>query len=126
MQRIINSYYDRFVKLVATHRPLITEDQLREEGAQVYPAVEARELGYIDEVNDSYLDVLEEFSTALEINNNYQVIELKPEFSLSEIFSSGPSSTLFKGTVNHYLRAPGDLPPELANKVLYLYHPDGN
>ena len=123
-QRIVNSFYDRFVKLVATHRPRLTEDQLREQGAQVYPAAEALELGYIDQINDSYLDVLEEISSNLEITNNYQVIELKPEFSLAEIFSPTPTG-LLKGNVHHYLRTPGDLPPELANKVLYLYHPEG-
>ncbi len=123
-QRIVNSFYDRFVKLVATHRPRLTEDQLREQGAQVYPAADALELGYIDQINDSYLDVLEEISSNLEITNNYQVIELKPEFSLAEIFSPTPTG-LLKGNVHHYLRTPGDLPPELANKVLYLYHPEG-
>lgn len=126
LQRIINSYYDRFVKLVSTHRPRITEDQLREEGAQVYPAPEALDRGYIDQIDDSYLDVLEHISSALEISNNYQVIELKPEFSLSELFSPTPSSSIFKGNVHHYIRTPGDVPPELANKVLYLYHPEGN
>lgn len=123
MQHILNSYYDRFVHLVATHRPRLTEDQLREQGAQIYPASEALDLGYIDRINDSYLDVLEEIATSLEMTNGYQVIELKPEFSLAEILSAS-SSSLFKGTMTHFVRAPGDLPPELANKVLYLYHPD--
>ena len=123
IQRIINSYYDRFVKLVAMHRPRITEDQLREQGAQVYPAPQALELGYIDQIHDSYFDVLEEISTALEITNNYQVIELKPEFSLTDLFSQN-SSSLLKGHITHYIRTPGDVPPELANKVLYLYHPE--
>jgi protease IV len=125
LQKIINSYYDRFIKLVATHRPRITEDQLREEGAQVYPSQEALELGYIDQINDSYLDVLEEISSALDITNNYQVIELKPEFTLSEILSPNPTASILKGNMNHFVRFPGDMPPELMNKVLYLYHPEG-
>ncbi len=123
LQHVINAYYDRFVHLVATHRPRITEDQLREQGAQIYPAAEALELGYVDQINDSYLDVLEDIASKLDIVNNYQVIELKPEFSLSEILGAS-SSNLLKGTVHHYLRTPGDTPPELANKALYLYHPD--
>ena len=124
LQRVINSCYDRFVRLVALHRPRISEDQLRDQGAQVYPAPEALERGYIDKINDSYLDTLEEISTSLEIVDNYQVIELQPQFSLSELFAPNPSA-LFKGQVHHHIRTPGDLPPELDNKVLYLYHPEG-
>lgn len=123
LQNVINAYYDRFVKLVATHRPRITEDQLREEGAQIYPAPQALELGFIDQINDSYLNVLEELSSSLEISNNYQVIELKPEFTFSELLAPNPSS-LLKGQLHHFIRTPGDLPPELANKPLYLYHPE--
>ena len=122
MQRLIDSYYDRFVKLVALHRPRLTEEKLRENGAQVFPAEEALQLGFIDQINDSYLDTLEELTSALDIANNYQVIELQPQFSISELLSQTPS-TLFKPQISHYLRVPGDLPPELANKVLYLYHP---
>ena len=122
MQHLIDSYYDRFVKLVALHRPRLTEEELREKGAQVFPAEEALQLGFIDQINDSYLDTLEEITSALDIANNYQVIELQPQFSISELLAQTPSA-LFKPQINHYVRVPGDLPPELANKVLYLYHP---
>ena len=122
MQRLIDSYYDRFVKLVALHRPRLTEEILREKGAQVFPAEEAMQLGFIDQINDSYLDTLEEITSSLDIANNYQVIELQPQFSLSELISQTPS-TLFKQQISHYLRVPGDIPPELANKALYLYYP---
>jgi protease-4 len=125
LQHIIDSYYDRFVKLVSHYRPRITEEELRERGAQVYPAPEALQLGFIDQINDNYLDMFEEIASSLDIANNYQVIELQPQFSLSEILTSNPSA-LFKGQVHHYLRVPGDIAPELANKVLYLYHPGGD
>lgn len=122
MQHIINSYYDRFIKLVSTYRPKLTEEILRTEGACVYPAPDALERGYIDQINDSYLDALEEISSSLDIANNYQVIELQPQFSVSELFSPSPSA-LLRGQIHHFVRIPGDLPPELANKMLYLYHP---
>ena len=125
MQRLIDSYYDRFIKLVSVHRPRLTEEELREMGAQVYPAQEALRLGFIDQVNDSYLDTLEEIASSLDIANNYQVIELQPQFSLSELFAPNPSA-IFKGQMHHYVRVPGDVSPELANKVLYLYHPGGD
>ena len=122
MQRIADSYYNRFIKLVSLHRPRLTEEDLRERGAEVFPAQEAMQLGFIDQINDNYLEVLEEIASSLDIANNYQVIELQPQFSLSELINQTPSS-LFKGQIHHYLRVPGDVPPELANKVLYLYHP---
>lgn len=122
IQKIINAYYDRFVKLVAQYRPRLTEDQLREQGAQVYPAQEALELGYIDEVNDSYLDTLEEIASSLEIVNNYQVIELEPHISLHDLLVGGPNS-LLGGKIYHYLRTPGDVDPSYQGKMLYLYRP---
>ena len=123
MQRLLDDDYNRFVHLVIKHRPRITEEQLHEEGAQVYPAAEALERGYIDKINDSYLDLLEEISSSLGVSDNYQVIELQPQFSLFELLAQTPSS-VFKGQIHHYLRLPGDIPPELANKPLYLYHPE--
>ena len=123
LQRLLDSYYDRFVRLVAQHRPRITEDQLRDQGAQIYPASEALELGYIDKINDSYLDILEEISSTLGVTDNYQVIELQPQFSLAELLAPTPSA-LLKGQIHHYLRTPGDIPPELASRPLYLFHPE--
>jgi protease-4 len=122
MQRLINGDYNRFVSLVTQYRPRITETQLHEEGAQVYLAPEALERGYIDKINDSYLNSLEEIASTLGIADNYQVIELQPQFSLAELLSPTPSAIL-KGQIHHYVRFAGDIPPELANKPLYLYHP---
>lgn len=121
-QALLNTYYERFVKLVAEHRPRIREENLREAGAKLYPAEEALELGYIDQVRDSYYDSLEEIASSLDIINHYQVIELQPYFSFSEML--GPEGACCKTeSIHHYLRLPGDFPPELANKPLYLYHP---
>lgn len=124
MQRITNALYDRFISLVTTHRPRVTEDELRDVGAAVFMAKEALNRGYIDEINDSYLDALEQMASSLEIVNNYQVIELKPTFSFSELFSTEPDMIMRK-VMHHHLRLPGDIDPELQNKVLYLYPTSG-
>ena len=123
MQHIIDSYYERFIYLVTKHRPHLPETQLRDAGAQVYPAPEALEHGYIDKINDSYLDTLEEIASISGVVDNYQVIELQPQFTLGELLSPAPSAIL-KGQIHHYVRMPGDIAPELANRPLYLYHPE--
>lgn len=117
-QRLINLYYDKFVKAVAQYRPRMTEDQIKDQGAQVFMAQEAMDLGFIDQIKESYFEALDEISTTLEISNNYQVIELKPNISLSSLFGA---SALWKGKVQHQVLLPGELPKELSDKVLYLY-----
>ncbi len=120
IQAITNGLYDRFLSLVTTHRPRLTEEDLRDMGAKVVLAKEALDLGFIDEINDSYPNALEQMASSLDIVNNYQIIELKPTISLSELFSSD-TSVIMRGVMHHHLRVPGDIDPELQNKVLYLY-----
>lgn len=122
-QALSNVYYDRFVKLVATNRPRMTEEQLREEGARLYSPSDALEQGYIDEIRESYVEALGEIASALEISNRYQVIQLRPQIFLSEIFGNEASLSLARG-VHHFLRLPGDTPPEFVGKPLYLYVPE--
>ncbi len=129
MQRIIDVYYNRFVKLVTTYRPKITSEQLKEQGAQVYPAEEALELGYIDKIHNSFFEALQEFATTLTIEQDYQVIELRPMFGLSGLFSSDPSASVLKfltGNMRHTISFQGETPQELANKPLYLYQTDND
>lgn len=123
MQNVLNATYDRFVKLVVANRPRMTEEQLREEGAQIYTPKEALEQGYIDEIRESYMDALGEIASNLEISNNYQVIQLRPQIFLSDIFGN---EACFSATraVHHFLRLPGDTPPEFVGKPLYLYVPE--
>ena len=124
LQRILNVYYDRFVKLVTTYRPKITAEQLHEQGAQVYPAEEALELGYIDKIKDSFFEALAEISSTLAIENDYQVIELRPQIGLTGLFSSDPSASIFKLgklTVHHTFSLPGQSSSECMQNPLYLY-----
>lgn len=120
-QDLADVYYDRFIKLVATHRPKITEEQLREEGAKLYPAEEALERGYIDQISDSYFETLSEITSSLEISHDYQVIQLRPQIFFSEIF--GPETAAEKA-MHHFVRLPGDMHPDLTGKPLYMYFPE--
>jgi signal peptide peptidase SppA len=117
-QRLINMYYDKFVKCVAQYRPRMSEEQIKDNGAQVFMAPEAIEIGFADQLKESYFEALEEVSTTLEISGNYQVIELKPYLSLSALFGA---NALCKGKIQHQVQLPGELPKELSGKVLYLY-----
>jgi protease IV len=116
-QDLADVYYSRFVNLVTTHRPRITEEALREDGAKLYPAEQALEVGYIDQVSDSYFSTLSEITSSLEISSDYQVIQLKPQMFFSELF--GPETSA--RAMHHFLRLPGDMHPELSGKPLYMY-----
>jgi hypothetical protein len=96
----------------------MSEEQIKDNGAQVFMAPEAIEIGFADQLKESYFEALEEVSTTLEISGNYQVIELKPYLSLSALFGA---NALCKGKIQHQVQLPGELPKELSGKVLYLY-----
>ena len=125
-QNLINNAYDQFITLVSAARPLLTKPVLQEIGAQVFPTDQALTKGYIDEINDSYFAVLEAYSGTLGIQSTYQVVQLKIESLLQELFTdeTGATKGALKGTINHQLRLPGDIEPELVGKALYLYRPN--
>ncbi len=121
--RLVDYMYDRFRAVVAKNRPKLTVKVLTEEGAQIYPAPQAQELGYIDERKDSIEEVLKEFATQLGIYDSYQFVELEHTSFFESIFGA-QASLLFKNMGNEVrIRLPGDLHPELYGKPLYLYHP---
>lgn len=122
-QNITNSIYKRFLKIVSTHRPLLTEKSLIEQGAQVYPAAQAEELGYIDGIKNSEDEVLLLLATKAGIANNYQFVELKTGGFLADLFQAN-TSLLSKGRVEHVVRIPGALHPDLYGKPLVLWHPE--
>ncbi len=117
-QTLLDSYYNRFVSLVSEHRPKLTQEKLKEIGAQVFDAKTALELGYIDEINDSWNDFMRTVAQKTGCSDRYQVIELSPIISLSEIIT-GSSEVMRKGELHHYVRIPGDLHPEAVGKPLY-------
>ncbi|MDN3507436.1 MAG: S49 family peptidase [Simkaniaceae bacterium] len=71
--------YNHFVDLMVKNHPHLDRTKLIEEyGAQIYPAPEAADYGFIDDGNATYNSALKELVTAAEITEPYQVVRLKP------------------------------------------------
>lgn len=120
LQYVTNYYYQQFVDLVLKHRTEMTRDALvNEYGADVFPAVDAKKKGYIDEIEQSRSNVLKELVKAAEIEGEYQVVTLESSSWLSELMKS----EWLSGTIKHKLSISSDLDPQLLNKYLYLYYP---
>jgi len=122
LQEDFNKYYERFLSLVCQARPRISPDFLRSEGARIYLAADAKEVGFIDEIESSYFRCLEKFSNSLGIEENYQVIELVPQFSIGSLLSIG-ASTLMRPSIEHQITLPGSIDSKVQGKPLSLYYP---
>lgn len=119
-QRIANFMYDRFTTVVSDHRSKLTKESLIEQGAQIYPAPQAETLGYIDERVSGLDEVLKNFATELGIYDDYQFVQLERSNFFEDLFGT---QVLWGRQVEHRLRLPGDLHPDLYGKHLYLYQP---
>lgn len=120
--RLVNFMYDRFKTIVAENRPKLTVEVLTQEGAQIYPAPDAKEKGYIDDEVTSIDELLAEFTTELGIYEDYQFIALEKHDFFVDLF--GVKAKALFGAENEFrIRLPGDLHPDLYGKPLYLYNP---
>lgn len=120
---LLNYYYGSFVDIVTSNRPEMNKDKLiKDYGASVYPAVQAKTLGYIDESGSSLHGALQLLAKKIGIEDQYyQVIELEKKTWLTEFF--GTDLALFKGKVQHEVQLPPQLDPKFMNQFLYLYQP---
>lgn len=123
LQNIVDSYYAEFINKVVKHRPEITHQKLvNDYGAHVFPAYEALDKGYIDQVENSREAVVGLLARHVNLQEGeYEVITLKHKKWLYELFSS--QSPFISGTVKHQFDVGADLNPKLLNKFLYLYRP---
>ncbi len=121
LQNTVNFVYDRFMSIVSQNRPLLTRKVLEEQGAKIFPAPQALQIGFIDGQISSKDQALLAFASHIGIQDNYQVVELEVNSLFNELF--GTASTLAKGKVHHYLRLAGDIHPDLQGKPLCLYKP---
>lgn len=122
-ERLVTFMYDRFKAIVAQNRPKLTVEILTEQGAQIYPAPEAEELGYIDEQIDSIDDLLKSFATELGIYGKYQFVELERRDFFGDLFGAKTKALFENNNKELRIRIPGDIHPDLYGKPLYLYHP---
>jgi protease-4 len=118
---ITNYFYARFLDIVTANRPQIDRDKLIfEYGANVYPAPEALEKGFIDSIQPSISMAIHQLAADSGIaDGNYQLIELKSGSWLNDLFRG--ENALFSGRLKHQIQwAPG-MNFELAGQPLYLY-----
>lgn len=123
IQELINYYYNHFVNIVATNRPLLTKEKLVDVyGARVFNASQAKEYGYVDDGNSNRRETLKELLVAANITDeNYQVIELHHKTWLSELLNS--KTSILSGKVTHQLDLGPEFDAKLSNQFLYLYKP---
>ncbi|MEC8306937.1 MAG: S49 family peptidase [Chlamydiota bacterium] len=78
IQKVIDANYLLFVNLVSKARPrLTTDDLIQKYGADIFPAQEAEEFGYVDSSSSTYREVVQELANAAGIEEEFQVVEVK-------------------------------------------------
>ncbi|WP_348663672.1 S49 family peptidase [Chlamydia vaughanii] len=118
-QEIINYLYDQFVDIVVDNRPMLTKEKLVNVlGARLYSPIRALEEGYIDVINVTKQQVLQDLAVACQIENNYRVIGLGSDGWLKKVMSSMANSPVFTGKIQH------EVLPSLDNNVNTLYYLD--
>lgn len=119
-RNLLNHYYDYFVNLIVTHRPISKEKLVNEYGAQVFPAPQAKEYGYIDETENDINKVLTQLQKAAGLEDqSYQVMHAEEKSWVSELFNT--RSALFSGKVTHTVELPIEYDPAFRGHFFYLY-----
>ncbi len=124
LQPLMDYTYDIFVNIVTSNRSHITKEKLVNEfGAKMFPANTAVQIGYIDA--DNYLphQALAAAAEAAGIKDEeFHVVQLTSKTWVSDLFREKGLS-LMQNKMVHQLQVHPDIPPELSNKLLYLYLP---
>lgn len=123
LRDIVDYDYNLFVNLVVKERPQMNKNSLMNEyGAQVYNPVQAEQYGYIDDGRSSYSTALSALTKEADIEEKYQVVELKVLHPVLSDLIEG-KSPIFTGKLKHELALPPELTSEFMNRPLYLYAP---
>lgn len=120
---LIDYYYADFVNIMTTNRPLLDKTKLENEyGAKIFPASEAKTLGYIDESGVSLREALEQLTKQMGIeDDNYRVVQMNKQTWVSELFQT--KLGLLSGTVKHQLQISPEYDPKLLNQFQYMFRP---
>ncbi len=122
MQAIVNDYYAQFVDIVTSNRPTLDKEKLvKVYGAHIFPAVQAKEYGFIDGSGMSRNETLKLLLKELNIEKDYQVVQLEGKSWFNTLFSA--ESPMRTGKVKHQLQLTSELDSSLLNKPLFLYQP---
>lgn len=121
---IINFFYQHFVDVVVENRPEIKRtDLVNDYGARVFPAEKALEYGFIDGIDYSINDAIEQLAKEIGIEDDYyQVVKLERKFTFPAFLRE--VSPMMTGMIKHRLELSPELDPNLMNKFLYLYLPN--
>lgn len=121
LKNILDFYYNQFVDLVTTYRPLLSREKLTQDiGAKTFPAPLAQEMGFIDVSGASIEDALKELLTKVEItDDNYQVIRLENKHWLKALLTG--HNALFTGKMEHKLSISPEFDIMMKSPFLYLY-----
>lgn len=119
LKAVMAALYAHFVDIVTTARPKLDKAKLLNQyGAQVFDAIKAQELGYIDHANSSRDEALKALLAMAHIEEKhpYQVVEIEMKKNLlSEFMNRSP---LIGGQVVHSI----DLGlPQIRERFAYLY-----
>lgn len=112
-------FYQQFVDIVTKHRTRLSKEDLIEKyGAQVFPAPQAEEYGFIDVSGAAWTDVLKALvkEAKIDVKEGYQVLTLREEKWFGGLFKS-----VFPSEIVHRVELPGTLDARLFNQPLYLY-----
>lgn len=125
-QLLINSFYDIFVEIVTSNRPNLDKEKLIQEyGAHIFPAAQAKEFGYIDEIVERWNEPLAALVQAAGIEDDeYQVFEMQDNNWFASLFQNQKKSPLLTGVIKHQLALPPEIETKLSNRLLYLYTPE--
>lgn len=117
----IDYYYKMFVHIVTSNRPKLDKTKLVDVyGANIYPAAQAQEFGYIDESNASLSDTIKLLAEKIDIKDDYyQLISLDNKSWLSQLLKS--KFNLLSGQITHQIELTPDMHPNLMGKYLYMY-----
>lgn len=121
MQDLINHYYQEFVNLIVTQRPVDRDKLVNDYGAKVFNSKQAQEYGFINKSDGNLRETIKLLAQKIGIEDDYyQVVELHKAWYSSFLNSKW---TLFQGKIVHEIQLSSDLDPRLNNQLLYLYRP---
>ena len=122
-KNLINYYYNEFVNILTSNRPMLDKTKLvNEYGAKIFPAVQAKELGFIDESGATLSDCIRQVAAKADLKEGeYRVVQLSNENWLTELFKA--KASLMQGTIKHQIVLTPDCDPKIMGQFLYMYKP---